>query len=376
MVEPNTLAGGSCRRVIALIPVHNELEFVHTLDALNRQTRPPDEIYILTDNQGKTEFDVDRREEVWRRAARACDRYQNVSVVFRTSNEYKKAGNLNEVLRILLPQTGPSTLVCGFDADSLPEKHFIERAEGYLDRGECGAVGAVFAGRAGGGVLGMLQRAEFARFGRHQHRRRVTDVLSGTGWVIPAPLLVAIAATRPDGGVYDVHCIVEDFELTLAIRAMDRKPASPSDCQVTTDVMTTVGDWVTQRLRWQLGTLVALAAYGWCKATREMIVRQVMIYLVMVATPLTVVYLAWSFVLFGWAGLDPLHAPLYLAGICTVIAEQAWQARKAGKRAVVMSLLVVPDLLYSLARQAVYLRALYYLKRGRKTTNWGAGNTN
>lgn len=235
-----------------------------------------------------------------------------------------------------------------------------------------GAVGATFAGRRGGGLLGQLQRSEFARFARHQHRKARTDVLSGTGYAIWAHVLSEVAASRKDGGVYAKEHITEDFELTKAIQAAGYRAVSPSDCRVTTDVMETWPDWVTQRLRWQLGTLVVLAAYGWSRHTTDMIIRQVMIYLVMVATPLTMVYLAWSFILFGWGGLDPLHAPIYMIGIGVVVAEQAYQSRKAGLSAVMTTLMIVPDLLYSFARQFIYLRALYYFARGKQSA-WGAG---
>ena len=66
----------------------------------------------------------------------------------------------------------------GFDADSIPDRHFIENALKWMKRGY-GAVGATFHGREGRGMLGQLQRNEFARFARHQHRKSKADVLSG-----------------------------------------------------------------------------------------------------------------------------------------------------------------------------------------------------
>jgi len=57
-----------------------------------------------------------------------------------------------------------------------------------------------------------------------------------------------------------------------------------------------------------------------------------------------------------------------------VVMEQAYQARRAGWLAVLSTLLVVPDLLYSLARQYVYIRAAYRAAAG-KGTAWGAGTS-
>ncbi len=346
--------------VIALIPVHNELEFVRTVEAVLGQTRKPDSIYILTDNCS------DQR--IWKLAYQ----YQ-VSVSCTVSNLHRKAGNLNSALSLLLPGLEEDDIVMGFDADSIPDRHFIENALKWMKRGY-GAVGATFHGRQGGGMLGQLQRNEFARFARHQHRKSKADVLSGTGWAIPVGIMRAVAATRPDGKVYDVRNITEDFELTLAIRLAGVAAVAPSDCQVTTDVMTTVRDWISQRLRWQHGTLVTLKHYGWSRDTREMIIRQIMIYLVMIATPLTIVYLIWSFLLFGWNGINPLNAPLYAIGIGIVIMEQAWQARKAGPKAVITTLVVLPDFIYSVGRQLIYIRALYHMLR-QKSSAWGAGTS-
>jgi len=348
------------RRVIALIPVHNELgQLSLTLDAVFGQTRPPDEVYVLTDNAEDGLAD----EASW----------FPVSITSTVGNQDKKAGNLNRCLALLLPWLQPDDVIVGFDADSVPGSDFIENALAWIGRGY-GAVGATFHGRNGGGFLGLLQRAEFARFARHQHRKAHCDVLSGTGWAVPVSVMREVAASRHDGQVYDVAAIVEDYELTLRIKSLGIAAVSPSDCLVHTDVMETAGDWMTQRLRWQYGTLVALSHYGWNRVTQGQIIRQALTYLAMLATPLVIVYLGWSFGLFGWRGIDPVNAPYYFAGIAGVVMEQAYQARRAGWLAVLSTLLVVPDLLYSLARQYVYIRAAYRAAAG-KGTAWGAGTS-
>ncbi len=346
------------RKVVVLIPAHNETEQLKaTLTAVFNQTRKPDEVYVLLDNPVPG-------------LAEIAAQYP-VSITSTVRNKHKKAGNLNSMLVGLLPQLANHDIIMGFDADGVPEAHFIENALAWVDLGY-GAIGATFHGRAGGGVLGLLQRAEFARFARHQHRKAKCDVLSGTGWAVEAAVFKTVAATRVDGMVYDVRHITEDFELTLAIRTAGIKAISPANCQVTTDVMETYRNWVSQRLRWQHGTLAALIEYGWTEVTSGMILRQMMTYLVMFATPLVAVYMIWSFLLFGWAGIDPLHAPIYALGIGIVLVEQSWQARKAGPKAIIMTLFLVPDFTYSVARQLVYIRALTKVMR-KKQSSWGAG---
>jgi poly-beta-1,6-N-acetyl-D-glucosamine synthase len=294
-----------------------------------------------------------------------------VSVASTVGNKNMKAGCLNRAIGLLMPAMGEGDVIMNFDADSVPERHFVANALKWIRRGYS-AVGATFHGRPGGGLLGLVQRSEFARFARHQHRKLHCDVLSGTGAAFPVWALRKIAASRPDGTVYDIAHITEDFELTLAAKHLGLRAVAPADCQVTTDVMETYKDWWTQRKRWQLGTLYALRQYGWTKQTRELIIRQLLIYIVMLATPLTAVYLAWSFVLFGWRGINPVNAPVYAIGVAIVIIEQAWQARRAGVRSIGATLGILPDLFYSVIRQLVYIIAAWMLVRG-KQLGWGAG---
>lgn len=352
----------SQRRVVVLIPAHNEVDQLGaTIEAVLGQSRPPDEVRVCLDNAPPE-------------LARVAARYP-VTVTATRGNRYRKAGNLNAALAPLLAPGGlrDADVVMGFDADSVPDRRFIASALRWVDRGY-GAVGATFLGRSGGGLLGLLQRGEFARFARHQARRPRCDVLSGTGWAVTGGALRRVATTRHSGLVYDQGSSVEDYELTLKLRSLGVAAVAPLDCLVLTDVMETWSAWATQRLRWQYGTLAELAHYGWSRHTREMIVRQALTYLLALVTPLTVAYLWWSYQLFGWGGVNPLNAPLYLGGVVIVVLEQAWQTRKAGRLAVLATLLVVPDFLYSVARQLVYARALCQVALRRRPA-WGAGTS-
>ena len=353
-------------RVTVLIPAHNEHDQIaDTLAAICRQRWLPDTIMVLTDNAPD-----DRLSEVVGHFVRRVTR-PSITVSSTLNNRHRKAGNLNACLAKLLPTLDPDDIVMGFDADSTPDPEFIRSACLYLTSGYS-AIGATFHGRKGGGPLGLLQRAEFARFARHQHRRNHADVMSGTGWAMRVEAMRAIAQTRPDGRVYNVHSIVEDYELTLALRRLRFSVLAPGECGVVTDVMTTMASWVSQRLRWQQGTVDELRRFGWTSYTREMVLRQILTYVGSVALPLTAVYLIWSYLLFGISGLNPMNAPVYWALIGFITIEQAWQARKAGKLAVLSTLLIVPEIFYSVIRQYVYIRALYRSMR-RKHSAWGAG---
>ena len=233
------------RRVVAVIPVHNEVDTIATtIEAVQGQTRPPDEVFILIDSP------QDR--ELGNRIAKIVEPY-GVTVTQTVANKHKKAGNLNSGLDRILPGLEYTDVVMGFDADSTPSPVFVANALAWIEQGY-GSVGATFLGRRGGGLMGVLQRAEFARFAQHQHRRPRADVLSGTGWACRVCVLWAVAATRKDGQVYDVESMVEDYELTLRLKHCGFDVLAPGDCMVTTDVMSRVRDWVSPSFASTLAT--------------------------------------------------------------------------------------------------------------------------
>ena len=86
--------------------------------------------------------------------------------VFETvGNTHKKAGALNQVLDLLLPELGDEDAVLVMDADSVLAPTFVAEAARHLRDG-VGGVGGIFTGRSGGGFVGMLQRNEYARYAR------------------------------------------------------------------------------------------------------------------------------------------------------------------------------------------------------------------
>ena len=71
----------------------------------------------------------------------------------------------------------------------------------------------------------------------------------------------------PAGKVYDTLALTEDNELTLALKTLGARMTCPSQCRVTTEIMTSWRDLWRQRLRWQRGALENIAAYGLTRAT-------------------------------------------------------------------------------------------------------------
>ncbi len=171
------------------------------------------------------------------------------------------------------------------DADSTISPDFLEIALGLLeDDPDLMAVGGLFFGEDGGGLVGQLQRNEFARYQRIVARRlNRVFVLTGTASVIRGYALAAVAEARgmlipgPPGKVYDTLALTEDNELTLALKSLGARMTSPPQCRVTTEVMTRWRDLWRQRLRWHRGALENIGAYGFTRATAMYWTQQLML---------------------------------------------------------------------------------------------------
>lgn len=88
-------------------------------------------------------------------------------VIETVENRHKKAGGLNQALRGLLPHLGDNDTVMVMDADIALSDRFIEIAKARFtaDRALM-AVGGLFHGEPGHGLLGQFQRNEYTRYSR------------------------------------------------------------------------------------------------------------------------------------------------------------------------------------------------------------------
>lgn len=240
-----------------LIPAHNEAASLpSTLASLLAQSHPPQRIIVVADNC------TDATAE----AARAA----GVEVLETVRNSQKKAGALNQALKRMLPGQGDNDLVMVMDAGTLLDDGFLACAVEYFRRDRAlMAVGGLFYGEPGHGLLGQFQRNEYIRYARDMRRRRGrVFVLTGTASVFRPAGLRAVAENRGHGlpgvtgDVYDTWALTEDNELTIALKSLGGLMVSPSECAVVTELMPTWRTLWAQRLRWQRGALENLGAYG------------------------------------------------------------------------------------------------------------------
>ncbi len=343
--------------VTILIPAHNEeASLAQTVESLVGQTRPPERIVVVADNCTDSTVEVARR--------------VGVEVVASVDNIHKKAGALNQVLRRLLPTLGDNDAVMIVDADTRLDDGFLEAAVARFtaDRALM-AIGGLFYGEDGAGVLGQFQRNEYSRYSRDIRRRRGrVFVLTGTASMFRPAALRAVAESRgttipgTPGDVYDTAALTEDNELTIALKSLGALMISPSECSVVTEVMPTWRALWNQRLRWQRGALENLGAYGLRPTTLRYWAQQLGIgygvialggYIALILITILAVN-SWVWFPF-WMGLGVVFA---IERVVTVWAG-GWRAR-------LLAVLLLPELVFATFLDVVYLKGVVDIFFGRR----------
>jgi cellulose synthase/poly-beta-1,6-N-acetylglucosamine synthase-like glycosyltransferase len=344
-----------------LIPAYNEEDLLAgTLTSLLAQSRRPDRVIVVADNC--TDSTV------------AIARQRGVEVIQSQGNTKKKAGALNQALTAILPRQGDNDLVMVMDADTTLDDGFLAAAvTRFTDDRALMAVGGLFYGEEGFGLLGQFQRNEYIRYAREMKRRRGrVFVLTGTASIFRPAALRAVAANRgatipgTPGDVYDTAALTEDNEITIALKSLGALIISPTDCTVVTEVMPTVRTLWRQRLRWQRGALENIGAYGMTPPTLRYWAQQlglgygvIALGAFMLLTLLMFVSVdTWVWFLF-WLGLGSVF-----------VAERVFTVWKGGWRARALAITIVPELVYDLFLNTVHVKGTIDITFGRKAA-WG-----
>lgn len=345
--------------ITVLIPAHNEEDCITaTLRSLQTQSKPPSRIIVVADNC------TDRTVELARAAG---------AEVFETvDNRHKKAGGLNQALAEILPGMGDNDTVMVMDADTTLDDGFLEHAVRRLteDRALM-AVGGLFYGEDGKGIIGQFQRNEYIRYQRDLKRRRGrVFVLTGTASVFRARALRTVAAERGKalpgvpGDVYDTVALTEDNELTLALKCLGALIVSPAQCTVVTEVMPTWKALWAQRLRWQRGAVDNLGAYGLRPQTLRYWAQQLGIgYGVIALTAYLALLALMALSMDRWVWF-----PFWLGVGWLFMVERVVTAWRGGWRARLLAATLFPELGYAMFLNAVYVKGIIDISLGRSAT--------
>ena len=348
--------------ITVLIPAHNEeASLPATLASLQQQSLRPARVIVVADNCTDGTVDV----------ARAA----GVEVFESVGNADKKAGALNQALTVLLAQEGGARLddndiVMVMDADTVVSNGFLGGAAArFTEDRALMAVGGLFYGEAGGGLLGQFQRNEFHRYSREVSRRRGRPfVLTGTASLFRRRALRTIAASRGrsipgrHGDVYDTTALTEDNELTIALKSLGAQVVSPSSCQVVTEVMPSWRTLWNQRLRWQRGALENLGAYGVLPQTFRYWAQQLSIgYGVVALFGYTLLIAITLLALEHW-----IWFPFWMGIGAVFIAERVVTVWRGGWAARLLAITLVPELLYATFLNIVFVKGVLDIALGRQ----------
>jgi cellulose synthase/poly-beta-1,6-N-acetylglucosamine synthase-like glycosyltransferase len=342
--------------VTVLIPAHNEEGTLGgTLTSLHSQSHPPDRVIVVADNC------TDATPRIARDAG--------VEVFETVGNTEKKAGALNQALRELLPHQGDNGLVMVMDADTVLDDGFLEAAlVRFTDDRALMAVGGLFYGEDGAGLLGQFQRNEYIRYAREIRRRRGrVFVLTGTASIFRPCALRTVADRRGrtipgrHGDVYDTAALTEDNELTIALKCLGGLMISPDPCTVVTEVMPTWRTLWAQRLRWQRGALENLGAYGITPQTFRYWAQQVGIgYGVIAIGAYFWLSLLMVFALDHWVWF-----PFWLGLGAAFVVERVVTVWRGGLCARLTAAALLPELLYTGFLSAVFVKGVLDICLGR-----------
>ncbi len=343
--------------ITVLIPAHNEEACIgETIRSLQGQSRSPERILVVADNC------TDRTADLAREAG--------VEVFATHGNTKKKAGALNQALEQVLPAQGDNDLVLVMDADTTLDDGFLEVAVRRMsDDRALMAVGGLFYGEEGKGLLGQFQRNEYTRYAREMRRRRGrVFVLTGTASLFRASGLRTVADSRGGllpgvhGDVYDTLALTEDNELTLALKTLGGLMISPGECTVVTEVMPTWQALWAQRLRWQRGALENLGEYGVLPQTFRYWAQQLGIgYGVIALSSYLVLILLMTFSLDSW-----IWFPFWLGLGLIFSVERIVSVWRGGWRARILSAALFPELVYAMFLNVVYVKGVLDISMGHQ----------
>ena len=343
--------------VTVLVPAHNEeASLGATLASLWEQSLRPTRIVVVADNCTDRTVDIAR--------AHGAEVFESVD------NAHKKGGALNQALRWLLPGQGENDVVMVMDADTILDQGFLSTAvRRFTNDRALMAVGGLFYGEPGHGIIGQFQRNEYVRYGREIRRRRGrVFVLTGTASLFRPRALRTVAASRGSiipgtaGDVYDTAALTEDNELTIALKSLGALMISPPECTVVTELMPSWRTLWNQRLRWQRGALENVGAYGITPQTMRYWAQQL-------AIGYGVFALTSYFILLGLMILcndSWVWFPFWLGLGLIFMVERVVTVWRGGWRARLLALTLFPELFFDFFLDVVFVKGVIDISLGRQ----------
>jgi cellulose synthase/poly-beta-1,6-N-acetylglucosamine synthase-like glycosyltransferase len=341
------------QELILVIPAHNEEAGIYeTLLSIQQQTVQPNRTIVLCDNCSDATAQIAES--------------MGVEVIHTVNNKGKKGGALNQAWDLLGMESG---YFATMDADTILAPDFFEKALERFARAKgegipCGGVSATFGIKSLHTTLSLAQELEYGRFCRVVGRKKGRPhCLAGAAVVYNAAALKEVCDER--GSLY-LPVLVEDYELSLALRHRGYKIYAPKHCRAITEVMPTLRTLWQQRTRWYLGTMQELRKYGFSRITWRDFGGQGF-------TCLTIAF-RWLFVftlVTSYAVNGALELPWWAAAPLIIFAtSRAVESSRLGwKRALIAACMF--EELYLLLLESIFLVSGLRILFGREEQEWG-----
>lgn len=238
-------------KITALIPAYNESgSIAKTISALVAQERVPDQIVVIPNGCSDNTAEIARTFPV--------------EVLELGKLTHKKSEALNTAWQLYAQD---SDIVICLDADTwLPPNAVGDWEKELSEDVKIGGSSSKFT-MQDPGFLSRLQKAEFSTWTDTALRKGDTHVLAGTGCAISNEALHALASRDDRVGPWSYTSATEDFELTYRIRELGYRCQVSPTVRAYTDSMKTVKALWGQRMKWQVGTVEDLLAFGINKLT-------------------------------------------------------------------------------------------------------------
>lgn len=321
--------------LVAIVPAYNEAADIGvTIDSLKTQTMPPSRVIVVANNC------TDNTAEV--------AEYHGAEVMVLPNNPAKKAGALNAALDQVL-QESEVKYVLLMDGDSKLAPDFIENGmTAFQNQRDLGGLSGAIKARKANNIVELAQAIEYMRGTRNMGRANgKVHVLSGASTILKTEVLRKIAERREmegplglpgkKGDIFIEGSLTEDFELTLAVRAVGHLTRSTKRCVVETDLMKDLKMLRAQRIRWYRGALESLSMYGFGRLTWKEWIGVGFGYLQSLAVWATLAVISYYFI----SGYN-FNSWVWWLTIPVFVVEQVVNARRVSRKAVWVSLTLVP----------------------------------
>jgi cellulose synthase/poly-beta-1,6-N-acetylglucosamine synthase-like glycosyltransferase len=232
-------------KISLITPAYNEEESIEsTIKNLLKLDYPSNKREIIVVNDGSTDKTVEIMKKLMK---------EHKEIKLLDKKNSGKADSLNQAIKIA---TGE--LIAIVDADSYPARDCIKKTIGYFEEDE--KVAAVTTKVLVRNDKNFIERYQFFDYVVIAWSRKIMDFINSV-YVTNGPFSIYRKDIIIKVGGFDPKNMTEDIEITWNLLSKGYKSKMSYSAEVYTIVPKTLGGWIKQRIRWNLGGWQTLHKY-------------------------------------------------------------------------------------------------------------------